>query len=418
MRLSNNIFFNKEIYKKGKSTINKKHRLPLICFFVLFMQAFPSFASEWSGSLFSEIRAFKHQSSNDSQHQYYASIGVQPKYQQTWHNGRQIFDFELFTRLNDHDEHRNTLDIRELSWSTAQQDWEFRLGISQVFWGVTESQHLVDIVNQTDTAERFDGEEKLGQPMINFSWIKNWGTLDFFILPYFRERIFPGKNARLALPLPIANDLSEYDSEREERHIDMAIRWSHYIGDWDIGLSHFYGNNREPRLRPQTIAGQVKFVPFYDLIHQTGLDLQATLGNWLWKLEGIYRSGMDDGYFATTAGLEYSFFDIAASGLDIGIVTEFLYDDRGHKASTAFENDTMLGIRLALNDEQSSEALLGAIIDNEGNGTVLSVEANRRIGDDWKMSLNAYLYTNTDNKDLIHTYASEDFVQLELGYYF
>ncbi|MDD7885073.1 hypothetical protein [Flavivirga sp. 57AJ16] len=35
---------------------------------------------------------------------------------------------------------------------------------------MTESNHLVDIINQTDAVETFDGEEKLGQPMVQLSW--------------------------------------------------------------------------------------------------------------------------------------------------------------------------------------------------------------------------------------------------------
>ena len=48
------------------------------------------------------------------------------------------------------------------------------------FWGVTETAHRVDILNQTDQVESFDGEDKLGQPMVNFSWSKDWGTLDLY----------------------------------------------------------------------------------------------------------------------------------------------------------------------------------------------------------------------------------------------
>ena len=119
-----------------------------------------------------------------------------------------------------------------------------------------------------------------------------------------------------------------------------------------------------------------------------------------------------------TAGLEYSFFDIKSTGADIGLVAEYLYDDRGSKATNPFEDDTMLGVRLALNDEQSTEALLGAIYDNDGNGTVVSLEASRRIGDDFKLTVNGYLFTETEPVDLVHNYANDDFVEVELGFYF
>ena len=52
-----------------------------------------------------------------------------------------------------------------------------------MFWGVTESQHLVDVVNQTDLVENPDGEEKLGQLMVNLTVARSWGTLNLFVAP-------------------------------------------------------------------------------------------------------------------------------------------------------------------------------------------------------------------------------------------
>ncbi len=383
-----------------------------------FIHNSPTTAGEWSGNISTEIKAFKNKPLKDSQYQYYSSIAFEPKYQTAWDNNQQTFDFEIFSRLNAQNSDRDAFDIRELSWNYAQEEWELRLGIRKVFWGVTESQHLVDIINQTDFAERFDSEEKLGQPMLNFAWIKDWGTTDFFILPYFRERRFPGDKARLNFPLPIAKDSAEYESSSKEKNIDTAIRWSHYLGNWDIGLSHFYGTSREPRFRQQFTDGKQQLIPIYDLINQTGIDIQATLDNWLWKFEGIYNTGMNKDFFAAVAGVEYSFFDIASSGIDIGIITEYLYSNREDKILTPFENDTMIGIRLALNDEQSTEALMGAIIDNDGNGIVLSLEANRRIASNWKISIDALLFTQTNSKDAIDIYKREDYIQVELGYYY
>ena len=71
------------------------------------------------------------------------------------------------------------------------------VGINSVFWRVVESNHLVDILNQTDLIEDIDGEEKLGQPMISLSTQQDWGGLSLFVLPWFRERTFPSEEGRL-----------------------------------------------------------------------------------------------------------------------------------------------------------------------------------------------------------------------------
>jgi hypothetical protein len=261
--------------------------------------------------------------------------------------------------------------------------------------------------------ENLDGEDKLGQPMINLALIRDWGTLDLFVLPYFRERTFPGEEGRLrTIPL-VDIDNALYQSDKEEKHIDYALRWQHVIGNWDIGLSHFYGTSRDP----QFISGTV-LTPYYELIHQTGLDLQATLDEWLWKLEVIRRSGEDESYLATTGGFEYTFYGVMDSAADIGLVMEYLYDERGEQASTTFQDDFMIGVRFTLNDEASTEALVGMIADRDSDARMLNIEASRRFGDHWKFNLEAHWFNNIPASDPLYSFRQDDHIQLELAYYF
>ena len=44
----------------------------------------------------------------------------------------------------------------------SNRDWSLSIGLGKVFWGVTEFNHLVDVINQTDLVEGIDGEAKLG----------------------------------------------------------------------------------------------------------------------------------------------------------------------------------------------------------------------------------------------------------------
>jgi len=145
--------------------------------------------------------------------------------------------------------------------------------------------------------------------------------------------------------------------------------------------------------------------------------LQATYNSWLWKLESVYRTGNTPDYWALTAGFEYSFTDIRSSGVDLGIVVEYLYDDRGDAATTAFADDTMLGLRLALNDVQSTDALLGIIVDNEGKGKMIALEAGRRLGDSWKLSFDSYIFAGAKPSDQLYSFRDDDYVQLNLAYH-
>ncbi len=382
-------------------------------------------AGEWSGYVSSEVRVFPNSPVDPRQDGNNLSFSAQPEYYTDWDNGQQSFTFVPFARWDEHDDERSHADIRELTWLKAADNWELRAGIRKVFWGVTESQHLVDIINQTDLVEATDGEEKLGQPMVNLALIRDWGTLDLFILPGFRERTFPGAEGRLRFSPPVDTDQVIYESDDKDKHIDYAARWAHYLGDWDFGLSYFKGTSRDPGFSPGIDKqGQPVLIPLYPLIEQWGLDVQATLGDWLWKFEAINRIGQADragnkrDYIALTAGLEYTFVGIADSSADLGVISEVLYDDRGDDALTPFADDLMLGTRLTLNDEQSTEFLLGMIIDTRDSTRLLTLESSRRIGEDWKISLEGQAFINVSNSDLLFGIRRDSYVQLEAARYF
>ncbi|MDH3380293.1 MAG: hypothetical protein OEQ39_25520 [Gammaproteobacteria bacterium] len=179
-----------------------------------------------------------------------------------------------FGRWDDSDEARTHVDLREAYWAYQDGNVEILVGADKVFWGVTESVHLVDIINQKDLVEDIDQEDKLGQPMVNLALQQDWGLLNFYALPYFRKRTFPGPEGRFRPPLPVDSDNAVFESGSEETHADFALRYSHYLGDVDVGVYYFRGTSREPRLQ---FAGDGKsLIPHYAQIDQIGLDLQCT----------------------------------------------------------------------------------------------------------------------------------------------
>jgi hypothetical protein len=316
------------------------------------------------------------------------SFVLQPEYRHTWDGGADRVTVAPFLRLDADDDHRSHADMRELNWLHKGGDWDLLTGVGKVFWGVAESRHLVDIINQTDLVENIDGEDKLGQPMVNLNLIRDWGTFGLFVMPRFRERTFPDRTARLRGAAPVATGDPVFESGAEQWHVDFALRWWHAIGDLDIGIAHFRGTGREPRLVAGSRGGTPVFVPHYDQIDQTGLDAQYTTGAWLLKLETITRAGNGDRFAALVAGFEYTFFGLAGSSADLGILAEYLYDGRDETAPpTSSDDDIFLAARLTLNDVQSTTVLAGAVVDRDTQATFLTLEAARRLGDTWKAEI-------------------------------
>ncbi len=324
-----------------------------------------------------------------------------------------------FLRLDSADNKRTHFDVREFFGLFVFDNMEIGVGARKVFWGVTESQHLVDIINQTDSVESPDGEEKLGQPMLNVAASLGGGTVELFVMPYFRERTFQGKKGRLRAPLVVVAERAEYESGAKEWHTDFALRYSTSLGDWDVGLSQFTGTGREPTLKVAfDKAGRPVLIPFYEQINQSGLDVQLITGEWLWKLEGIRRSGQAATFCAATGGFEYTFVGIGGSAMDLGVLSEWLYDERGEGAPTPNENDVMAGFRLAVNDIESTEVLAGVVQDTSGPERVFFVEASRRLTDHWKATLEARAFSRSSQDDILASVGNDDHLQFELAYYF
>ena len=322
-----------------------------------------------------------------------------------------------YLRYDETDDERSLADLREAYWAKEAEDYELLIGVNTVFWGVTESVHLVDIINQTDAVADIDGEEKLGQPMINLEMQRDWGLVSVYVLPYFRERTFAGEDGRLRTPRPVDTDNAQYESSDEENQVDLALRYSHYFGNVDIGISAFSGTNREPRLLPN--ADGSKLIPYYDQINQLGLDLQYTIDAWLWKLEAIARDTQNDSFTAAVGGFEYTFYQIADSAADVGALLELQYDGRDEdEPLTLTDNDLFAGIRLALNDTQDTTMLTGIGYDLETSETYLNIEAERRLGEDSVLELRARFFTNADPSDTGYAIENDDYLQLQLSRYF
>ena len=370
---------------------------------------------EVSGRIGYELRLFDNDAvhpgqSDDANH----SAFFEPEFYWEWNNGDDGVIFKPYIRVDEHDSQRSHVDIRELLWVHVSDNYELKAGIGKVFWGVTEFQHLVDVINQTDAVEDVDGEDKLGQQMINLSFVRDWGVLDLFLLPGFRERTFAGEHGRLRGPLVIDTNRARYESSAEEKHLDAAIRWSHTLGDWDVGAYWFHGTNREPVL----IAEGGVLIPLYEQMDQLGIDVQATIGDWLWKFETIYRESNSQEFVAIQGGFEYTYVGIMETAMDLGLLMEYGWDSRGEDGSTAIQDDLFLGTRLTLNDAQSTEFLAGLGQDLDHGAYSFLIEASRRLGESCKISVDARIYDSDDTVDPGYAFRKDDMVQMTLERYF
>jgi hypothetical protein len=371
---------------------------------------------------------------------------------------------EFFGRWDENDDARTHGDIRELYYQHTGEAFEFRLGLRRVFWGVTESRHLVDIVNQSDFVENISNELKLGQPMASLAAIRDAGTLEVFLMPVQRERTFPGDEGWPRLPFPVAEYETTYESKDEDRHLDYAVRYAGSFGPVDFGVAWFDGTAREPRLDPcvkrgatgtyianpgdpacdgplytsvylppplipppnyeQLLAAEVAanlvLVPRYDLLRQASIDAQYVSGSMAWKVEAVRRKLLDDVTWGTVAGFEYTFGDIAGSGIDVGVLGEYLSDEKDDALNALVDDEVFTGVRVALNDVAGTTLLVGALASrDDGKSRRYGIEGSGRLNDDWKLSAEARIFSKWPKDDPATAFlADQDFVTVTLERYF
>ena len=370
------------------------------------------------GELEFELRNFLHNSSYGSARNNYASISSLIEFGIYDDNDKHALIIKAFARGDSGDSRRSHGDLREAKYRYVNGDFELTLGVDKVFWGVAEFAHLVDIINQTDFVESVDGEEKLGQTMVRTSYVSPIGTFTGFFMPEFKPRNFSRSDGRPNGNFLVDTSREFYQSSDGRNHDDFAFRFNSSFDVWDLGLSYFNGTSREPLLIKKNLIANL-IVPFYPQREQFSIDLQATLDSWLLKLEALKQIERTESVGRFVAGFEYTYYGVFSSLSDLGVVVEYMWDERKLEAPNLFNDDLGFGLRWTANDVNSTTLLAGAIYDLETSSVALSFEAERRLSNQLKFSLEARFQVNVDQQDLIlYPLRNEDFLRLQATYYF
>ena len=361
-------------------------------------------------------RQFVHEPSNALQKNSYSALSLNSFYSHS--DNDQLWAAELWLRADQHDKQRNHVDIRELYWLHYADQYEWQVGIARVFWGVTESAHLVDVINQTDYLEGLDGEDKLGQGMLHYTQWVDSGQVEFFVLPHFNPRDFYGEQHRFALGFDV-NQHTIYQSSAKQ-HIDLALRISQTWQDLDWSINGFRGTNRDVQFLPSDNG----MTAYYGQMEQLGATLQYLMGAWIIKGEFLLRRTLSDpenqvkraDIRAFVAGFEYSQIGLFDSQFDLGYLLEYQYDSRSRQQVLG-QNDVFAGMRLALNDADSSEIIFGLLHDLSDHSQNMRLEGSMRLGEQTKIEVAAYKFKSKGD-NYLQQLENQDVIELNLYWYF
>ena len=104
--------------------------------------------------------------------------------------------------------------------------------------------------------------------------------------------------------------------------------------------------------------------------------------------------------------------------MDLGIIGEYIFDDRGEPVRTPYDNDIMVGLRWKWNDVDDTNLLVGIIKDLGNSSSILTLEGSRRLGESAKAEVTAVFFAETSQNDPVYFFRDDDFIKVEILFYF
>ncbi|MEE9570589.1 MAG: hypothetical protein V3W02_02710, partial [Gammaproteobacteria bacterium] len=86
--------------------------------------------------------------------------------------------------------------------------------------------------------------------------------------------------------------------------------------------------------------------------------------------------------------------------------------------ATPFARDLFVGTRWALNDAQDTSLLAGVIIDLDDQSSLLSIEAERRLGQSWTLELETRWFLNIAPENALDALRQDSHITLRATRYF
>ncbi|WP_249185504.1 hypothetical protein [Moritella sp. 5] len=337
------------------------------------------------------------------------SAALSPHIEASSKKNNMVYTVHPFVRIDERDDERSHIDLREFKAALVTQKWEASIGFDQVHWGVMENHHLVDIVNQTDYLESPNGEDKLGQPMFRLGIDLKGALLEAMLLVGYREPALPTLGARFSFE----NDYRyEYAGWGEEYHPDVALRYSKSVNNIDVGVSYFGGHTRTPELRNSAVGEPIWYV---NLVDQISIDIKADLNQIILKGEVLYKIVEGKSTRAAVLGAEFSL--LQTKNIGVNLLSEYSWDQHGEKAlDNSFQNDIFAGVRVTLNGLNNSELLISHNYDFDFGSQHGFVQAKVNVTKALSVGVEGWWFNINDDDYANKSYNDDNMIQLT-GYY-
>ena len=367
---------------------------------------------------------------------------------------------------------RSFVNIEKAYYTQQFDGWDLVLGYNVEDWGVSAGRTIVNVLNSRDRTGRIGSGSLIGTPMVNANFFTEVGTFSAYALFGKVRENFGGDGTRQRAFLPVDSDFAAYENDDS---VDFALRFSNAysfgVGSLDLSAHLFRGTSREGLALPGCVAttaimtdaicaqinrsvvnnfaaggtqpltptGMTSYVngllgpvvaadytansagllPYYQEISQIGLSAVYANGNTQLRFEGFYRETEHEEYAAAIIGGDHTFYDVASLNGDLVAALEYHYDDRSARQNGAiFDDDIFLGLSYLGSDAAGTEMSLGVFHDLETNAQLLTLGFSRRIGDRFRISLDASHVRASGTRDPLSAIDNDSFFELTLSTFF
>ncbi|MFN3201672.1 MAG: hypothetical protein ACE366_24930 [Bradymonadia bacterium] len=320
----------------------------------------------------------------------------------------------VFGRVDERDRQRSTFVVEEAWAEMRLKDFRLKIGVDIVNWTATEAFHPADVLNSRNLDSDIENFEKVGEPMVTASYGWSGGRLYLYFMPFFVKPIFTSPNSRLAfgagepnfggfdLRRPIRTDR---DGELTDEPLvpQGAARIVQTIGSADISVHALHQADRsQPYFTFDPQAMQPRLL-FQEVFQVGGTYQQVFEFGLITKLEAAHRMFYTGDAIIGTGPVEDRDHTQVAVGLEYGIPHEFggestlIVEGQSYFGVSEeirqfqlgiFQRDALVGWRLALNDEDSTEIFASVIVDVEREEEILAnLSYKQRFFDTWSAAL-------------------------------
>jgi hypothetical protein len=321
-----------------------------------------------------------------------------------------------YGRADHYDRRRSTVVLEEAWLQLRRGRLRLRLGADLINWTATEAFHPADVINARNLDSDLENLEKVGEPMaaLQLGLIEGM-TASLMFMPVRMKTLFPSPRSRLAFLPGVDLGQRRLMVDRHGHYTDVyfgpqaAFRVQQVVGGADLSAFVLEQVDRLQPLVGLDVARGVP-VPVFLTVRQAGGTYQHVLGPVIAKVEAAYRwfrqpseapplliDPLPDRDHGTVAvGLEYGFphagggeSTFILEGQAVLGVTEPV-----RRQLSPFQRDVFAGYRVALNDEDSKELVVGGILDLErpADEYLLSLAYQQRLGETFSLRLGLRIF--------------------------